>query len=176
MGQSQAIVQASDKLLLKMSNWSALDIWQPMQNYSRLLDPINVPAELADIKGVSMSRFVKLLRKVNGVTAKNTGGLSSSTIVDLISGGVLVIAVVVLAFRQKFLKVIRNITRKNSASYSPANCNDIELDRVVGVGVGVDRLGSSDASGGRTEPGKLEGAVRARDAESVPQNTSELGF
>ena len=139
-----------------------------------LLDPINVPAELADIKGVSMSRFVKLLRKVNGVTAKNTGGLSSSTIVDLISGGVLVIAVVVLAFRQKFLKVIRNITRKNSASYSPANCNDIELDRVVGVG--VDRLGSSDASGGRTEPGKLEGAVRARDAESVPQNTSELGF
>ena len=171
-GEEEFEVEASDKLLLKMSNWSALDIWQPMQNYSRLLDPINVPAELADIKGVSMSRFVKLLRKVS--TAKNTGGLSSSTIVDLISGGVLVIAVVVLAFRQKFLKVIRNITRKNSASYSPANCNDIELDRVVGVG--VDRLGSSDASGGRTEPGKLEGAVCARDAESVPQNTSELGF
>ena len=181
-----------------------------------------------------MSRFVKLLRKVNGVTAKNTGGLSSSTIVDLIGGGVLVIAVVVLAFRQKFLKVIRNITRKNSASYSPANCNDIELDRVVGcrmcekfhqllavgrwfppgtpvsstikliassssfhrldmtlavaealnpnkpnqtgVSVGVDRLGSSDASGRRTEPRELEGAVLARDAESVPQNMSELEF
>ena len=49
-GEEEFEVQASDKLLLKMSIWSALDIWQPMQNYSRLLDPINVPAELADIK------------------------------------------------------------------------------------------------------------------------------
>ena len=173
-GRTNFNVKNPEDSLLKMYNYSMVDIWEPLCQLNDTLDPLNILAPLQNIRDVPLNYVFNQLRRHAGMPVPGAGVFPYRGAAVV---GIITILVVVRRKLKGFIEVSAGSLR---GVYSPANT--VTHEHGDDEGVLVNRLGppaghdpgdsaelsEAEHAFGRHVGSAFKGAEGARGTESAP--------